>query len=65
MAEMLLKKKGIEITGVCDMHPERVGKSIYEVLGVEQNNRPEVLISNDIKALVSEACVDIAILRLL
>ncbi len=62
MAEMLLKKKGIEITAVCDMHPDRVGKSIYEVLGVERNNRAEVLISNDIKALVSEACVDIVLL---
>ena len=62
MAEMLLKKKGIEITGVCDMHPDRVGKSMYEVLGVDQGSKPEVLISNDIKALVSEGCVDIALL---
>jgi len=62
MAEMLLKKKGIEISGVCDMHPDRVGKSIFEVLGVDKGSRPEVLISNDIKALVSESCVDIALL---
>jgi len=62
MAEMLLKKKGIEITGVCDMHPDRIGKSMYELLGVDRGSKPEVLISSDIKALVSEGCVDIALL---
>ena len=30
MARMLLHKKGVDIVGVCDMHPERVGKSIFE-----------------------------------
>lgn len=62
MAEMLLKKKGIEIAGVCDMHPDRVGKSIYEILGEKRGERPEVIISSDIKSLVNEACVDIALL---
>ncbi|MDA3809223.1 MAG: 2,4-diaminopentanoate dehydrogenase [Spirochaetaceae bacterium] len=62
MAEMLLKKKGIEITGVCDAHPDRVGKSIFEVLGINKGNRTDVVISNDIKSLVSEGCVDIALL---
>ena len=62
MAEMLLKKKGVDITGVCDMHPQRVGKSIYELLGTPRGNRAEVIISNDIKSLVSEGCVDIALL---
>lgn len=35
MARMLLTKKGVEVVGVCDLHPERVGKSIYEILGAE------------------------------
>ena len=25
IAEVLLRKKGVEITGVCVMHPDRVG----------------------------------------
>lgn len=28
MARMLLKKKGVDIVGVCDLHPERAGRSI-------------------------------------
>jgi 4-hydroxy-tetrahydrodipicolinate reductase len=62
MAEMLLKKKGIEICCVCDMHPDRVGKSLYEVLGVNREGRPEVIISDDIQSLVSDSSVDIALL---
>ncbi|MBI9099988.1 MAG: dihydrodipicolinate reductase [Spirochaetaceae bacterium] len=62
MAEMLLKKKGVDITGVCDKHPQRVGKSMYELLGTPRGNRAEVIISDDIKSLVREGCVDIALL---
>jgi len=36
MARMILKKKGIDIVGVCDMHPDRVGKEMHELLGVER-----------------------------
>eukprot|EP00792_Barthelona_sp_PAP020_P013831 TRINITY_DN9366_c0_g1_i1.p1 TRINITY_DN9366_c0_g1~~TRINITY_DN9366_c0_g1_i1.p1 ORF type:complete len:351 (+),score=59.06 TRINITY_DN9366_c0_g1_i1:15-1067(+) len=48
MAEMLLTKEGVDIVGVCDLHPERVGKSIFEVLGVERGDRNDVVISDDI-----------------
>ncbi len=33
IAEMLLKKKGVEIVGVCDLNPKIVGKEISSVLG--------------------------------
>lgn len=62
MAKMLLMKKGIEITGVCDMNPDRLGKSIFEVLGINKGNRAEVIIGNDIQAIVKEKCVDIVLL---
>jgi 2,4-diaminopentanoate dehydrogenase len=62
MAEMLMKKKGVEISAVCDMHPDRVDKSIYELLGKERGDRPEVLIRSDINEIVSEGFVDIALL---
>ena len=32
MAEMLLAKTGVEITGICDINPEIVGKNFLEVL---------------------------------
>ena len=35
IARVLLDKKGVEITGVCDIHPQRVGRSIFELLNVE------------------------------
>ncbi|MGL5346216.1 MAG: 2,4-diaminopentanoate dehydrogenase [Peptostreptococcaceae bacterium] len=62
MARMLLKKKGIEIVAVCDMHPERVNKSIYNVLGAERGERPEVIIKSDASEVFTEGCADIVLL---
>lgn len=61
MARMLLKKKGIEIVGVCDLDPNKVGKSIYEVLGTESEGRPEVIIKNKIEEVLTEKCCDICL----
>ena len=54
VAKVLLRKKGVDITGVCDIHPARVGKSIFEVLGVERGERADVLVSPDIEAVGSK-----------
>lgn len=61
MAKMLLSKKGFEITGVCDTHPERAGRSIFELTGVEQGDHPEVIVEGDIEKAVSKAA-DITLL---
>lgn len=61
MADMLLTKKGVDIVGVCDRHPERIGKSIYEVLGVEQGDRPDVIISENIEDVVYPGAADIVL----
>ncbi len=61
MAKMLLKKKGVDIVGVCDVHPQRAGKSIYEVLGVERGNRAEVIINPKIDEVLTEKCCDICL----
>jgi 2,4-diaminopentanoate dehydrogenase len=61
MAKMLLKKKGVNIVGVCDRHPDRVGKSIYEVLGTERGDRPEVIINANIDEVVTEKSCDICL----
>ena len=39
----LLTKKGVDIVGVCDLHPQRVGKSIFEVLDVPRAERADVV----------------------
>jgi 4-hydroxy-tetrahydrodipicolinate reductase len=62
MAEMLLKKKGVEIVGICDRNASRVGKDMYEYLGVERGNRPAVIIKKDVDAVISEKCCDVALL---
>jgi hypothetical protein len=62
MAEMLLKKKGVEIVGVCDMHPDRVGKSIFDLLEAERGSHPDVIIKGDINEVVTPGCADLALL---
>jgi 4-hydroxy-tetrahydrodipicolinate reductase len=62
MAKMLLKKKGIEIVAVCDMHPERVNKSIYDVLGCERGESKEVIINSDPNVVFTEECADVVLL---
>ena len=61
MAKMLLTKKGVDIVGVCDRNPARVGKSIYELLGVERGNRPDVIINPEIDEVISEKSCDICL----
>lgn len=48
MAEMLLNKKGVEVIGVCDRHPDRVGKNMYEVLGVDGTGKKPIIIKENI-----------------
>ena len=53
IAKVLLEKKGVEITGVCDIHPARVGKSIFELLGVERGERRDVTVCDDINKVAA------------
>ena len=61
MAKMLLKKKGVDVVGVCDRNASRVGKSMYEVLGVEKEDRPEVIINPNIEELLTEGSCDVCL----
>lgn len=61
MAKMLLTKKGVEIVGVCDMHPERVNKSIYDILKVDREDRQDVIINGNIEEVLTEGCCDICL----
>lgn len=61
MARMIANKKGIEIVGVCDMHPERVGRDIYDVLGIDRAGRKPVTIMAKIEEVLTPRCCDIAL----
>ena len=62
IAEVLLRKKGVDIVGVCDIHPDRVGKSVFEVLGVPRNDRKDVVIQSDINKVISKGSADVLLL---
>ncbi len=62
MADMLLSKKGIEITGVCDLHPNLIGKSIFSAIESAQNNHQEVIITSNIDELLDKNNCDIVLL---
>lgn len=62
MAKMLLNKQGVEIVGVCDNSEARVGKSIYEVLGIEAGDRNPIFITGNMEELLKEKSADVALL---
>ncbi|SHH53063.1 2,4-diaminopentanoate dehydrogenase [Clostridium grantii] len=60
MAKMLLQKRGVDIVGVCDVHPDRIGKSVAEVLKVDKYN--DIIINGDIETVLSNKKVDLCLL---
>ncbi|MCE5235082.1 MAG: 2,4-diaminopentanoate dehydrogenase [Clostridiaceae bacterium] len=62
VAKVLLKKKGVEITGVCDIHPDRVNRSIFEILGVERGAHGEVAVNPHIEQVVKRGACDVCII---
>ncbi len=59
MAEMLLKKKGVEIVGVAG-RGSKVGKSMYEFLSVERGSRPDVIIGAP-EDVITEKAADVVL----
>ncbi len=62
IAKVLLGKKGVDIIGVCDIHPARMGKSIFDLLGVEQNGRNDVFVNPKIEEVVHDHNCDICVI---
>ncbi|NLW40925.1 MAG: Gfo/Idh/MocA family oxidoreductase [Tissierellia bacterium] len=60
MAEMLLKKKGVEIVGVVGRN-QKVGKSMYDYLDVERGNRPDIII-DEYDKVITEKAADVVII---
>lgn len=59
MAEMLLKKKGVDIVGAVG-RGNKVGKSMYEFLSVERGNRPDIIIGTP-EDVIKEKAADVVL----
>ena len=59
MAEMLLKKKGVDIIGAVG-RGSKVGKSMYEFLSVERGDRPDVIIGTP-EDVIKEKAADVVL----
>jgi 4-hydroxy-tetrahydrodipicolinate reductase len=59
MAKMLLNKKGVDIVGAVG-RGAKIGKSMYEAIGVERGNRPEVLIGSP-EDVIKEKAADVVL----
>ncbi|WP_032122325.1 2,4-diaminopentanoate dehydrogenase [Clostridium amazonitimonense] len=61
IANMILGKKGFKIVGAIDMDPNKVGKKLYEILGVEENEDNCCIVTKEpsevIKRDFAEVCV--------
>jgi len=62
MAKMILKKQGFDIVGVCDLNLNYLGKSIFEILNLNNPYNHDVLIKEHIEDIVSEGSCDIVML---
>jgi len=61
MAQMLLLKKGVEITGICDLNPEYLGKDFQEIINTKSDH-PTVRINGNIDHLLSTTIADVVLL---
>ena len=62
IAKLLLDRKGVEIVGACDSAPDKRGHSLFEVLGVEQGDRPEAMVTGDIGELLNRSPIDCCVI---
>ncbi len=59
MARMLLNKKGVDIVGAVG-RGAKIGKSMYELIGVERGDRPEVLVGSP-EDVIKEKAADVVL----
>jgi 4-hydroxy-tetrahydrodipicolinate reductase len=62
MAKMILSKEGFDIVGVCDLYDKIIGQSIFDVLDIKNTQDHDVIITNDIDALLDQTKADIVLL---
>ena len=59
IAKFVLGKKGIEIVGAIDVSPEKVGKDLGEILGLEE--KLGVVVSSNVSSVFSESKPDVTL----
>ncbi len=59
MAKMLLNKKGVDIVGAIDIG-NKLGKSMYEIIGVERGDRAEVIVGTP-EEVIKEKSADVCL----
>ena len=62
MAKMVLNKKGFDIVGVTDVYDGFVGKSIFEILKLENHQNHDVIVENNIERILVEEKPDLVLL---
>jgi 4-hydroxy-tetrahydrodipicolinate reductase len=62
MAKMIIEKDGFDIVGVCDLYDKIVGKSIFEILKVENPYDHDVKITDKVEDILQNNKVDIVLL---
>ena len=62
MAELLLKKTGVDIVAVCDRAETLVGQDMYDVLNTDRGNRPPVMITDNPEQAFPAASADVVLL---
>ena len=60
IVEMLLKKKGVEIVGAV-VRGDKIGKSMYELIGIDRGDRPDV-IAGSYEDVIKEGAADVVII---
>ena len=60
MANMLYKKTGVDIAAVCDLHHDRVYKSVGEILGIDRWT--DVIVKSDIEKALDGKKIDLCLL---
>ena len=59
MADMLLKKKGVDIVGAVG-RGDKIGKSMYDFIETPRGNRPDVIIGTP-EDVIKEKCADVVL----
>ena len=59
VAKMLLKKRGVDIVGAIDIG-DKIGKSMYDLIGVERGDRNEVLVGTP-EEVIKEKGADVCL----
>lgn len=62
MAKMILSKEGFDLVGVCDLYDKIVGKSIFDLLKIENPQDHDVIINNKIDDLLDKTNPEIVLL---